>query len=517
MIPAETIKARYDRGANGTRRQYLDRARDCAALTIPRLVPQEGDNAAKDYPNPWQSLGATGINSLAAKLVTSIFPPAGTTSFFRMAVDEMTLEKMSNQEGLRSEVEKATSRAERAIGLRMEDAGIRAPLQEGLKYTLVAGNILIYIEPGTGRMKLYRLDRFVTKRSPNGKPLEIITHDTMSRAELSPEVIAIIGDKANQAGGNTSHDDTIHLYTQAKRTLKGMWEIRQEIEGKAIPFSDGQMVATEPADKGRYIIVAPLLIPGEDYARSFCDEYYADLMNLEALAKAVTEAAAAAARVIPLVNPNGMTNIEDLMQAENGQPVSGRKDDVSFMQLEKFADLNFVNQQIERIERRLARAFMLAASVTRDAERVTAQEIRVLTAELEQTLGGIYSALAQTLQKPLVECFIQMMTMSGELPALPPGLVKVVVITGIEGLGRSMDLQKLDQVFMDVARFGPEVQQEYLNMSDYFQRRCAALGVDAKGLVRTEDEVNAKRQQAMEQQMAMQAAPAMAQQAMEQQ
>ena len=57
--------------------------------------------------------------------------------------------------------------------------------------------------------------------------------------------------------------------------------------------------------------------------------------------------------------------------------------------------------------RRLGAAFLLNTAVTRDAERVTAQEIRMQAQELESSLGGVYSRLANELQLPLAKRLLQ--------------------------------------------------------------------------------------------------------------
>jgi hypothetical protein len=54
---------------------------------------------------------------------------------------------------------------------------------------------------------------------------------------------------------------------------------------------------------------------------------------------------------------------------------------------------------------------------------------------------------------------------------------------------------------------GPQALQEYVNVPEYLSRRAASLGIDRKGLVRTEEELAQMRQQAMMAQMAQQAGP----------
>jgi len=76
---AETAKARYAK-MKAKRDPYLRRARDCAELTIPYLMPPEGHNEHSVMPEPYQGLGARAVVSLSARLMVAMYPP-GKPSF----------------------------------------------------------------------------------------------------------------------------------------------------------------------------------------------------------------------------------------------------------------------------------------------------------------------------------------------------------------------------------------------------------------------------------------------------
>ena len=50
----------------GERESYLQRARDCAKLSIPTLIKDSGDSFSTTYETPFQSIGARGVNHLAS-------------------------------------------------------------------------------------------------------------------------------------------------------------------------------------------------------------------------------------------------------------------------------------------------------------------------------------------------------------------------------------------------------------------------------------------------------------------
>ena len=143
------------------------------------------------------------------------------------------------------------------------------------------------------------------------------------------------------------------------------------------------------------------------------------------------------------------------------------------------------------------------SSIRRDAERVTAEEIRIAHQELEIALGGVYSVLSQEFQLPLVELLMNKMQKEKKIPELPAEGLKPLIITGVEALGRGEDLNKLGMFLQQLSPLGPEVLQE-LNVSDYITRLAGSLGIDTEGLVKTEEQKELEMQAAQQQQAHMQ-------------
>jgi hypothetical protein len=196
-----------------------------------------------------------------------------------------------------------------------------------------------------------------------------------------------------------------------------------------------------------------------------------------------------------MVNEGGTTSKRKIARASSGDVVDGDSKDVTVLGLDKFNDYRVAKETADGIEKRLEQAFLLNSSVQRDAERVTAEEIRFVAAELEQTLGGVYTILGQELQLPLVRCYMAQMQRDGSLPAIPAKAVNPQIVTGLDALGRTSDLQKLNDLFAGVVKFfGEEAAAEYSNVGDYIRRSGTALGIDTKGLIRTDEEVQQARQ-----------------------
>lgn len=478
-----------------SRKPFLDRARQCAEVTIPSLLPKDGHSEASVLPTPWQGVGARGVNNLASKLLLALLPP--NEPFFRLAIDDFTLEKLTNQEGMRGKVEEGLNRIERSVMSEIEASAIRVGGFEALKHLLVTGNVLVYL-PDEGGVRVFRLDRYVVRRDPMGNVLEIITKETVSRSTLPEEIRNSLFEKdySSKSEGEkagTDYDD-VDMYTHVYRD-GNHWMVYQEIKGEKLPGTEGKY----PLDKSPWIPVRFTKIDGEDYGRGYVEEYLGDLLSLEGLTQSIVEGSAASAKVLFLVNPNGVTDMNDLSEADNGAFVEGVQTDVNALQLQKQGDFRVALDTVTTINERLSYAFLLNSAIQRKGERVTAEEIRYMANELESALGGIYSILSQEFQLPLVKRLMYAMQRAKKLPQLPDGTVEPVIVTGVDALGRGNDLTKLQAFFQaaaGISQLPPEI-----NKAEALTRTGSSLGIDMKGLVKSQEELQQEMQQAQQQQM----------------
>jgi hypothetical protein len=474
------------------RQPYLDRAYRCSELTIPSLLPRAGHNSTTALPTPYQAIGARGVNNLASKILLSQLPP--NQSFFRQVVDKATALKVTKGDPAKiQELEGALQDYEERVMQEIESRSMRAPCHEGFKHEIVCGNVLLHFEDEK-KPKVYHLDKYVVQRDSDGLPLTIVVKQC-----VSPRTIDKMAKEAlsRSAQMNSAAQKTVDLYTGIVFNEQGKYDIWQEIAGIEIEGSRGIYSKEEcPWLPLRFVI-----IDGEDYGRSFVDEYLGDLISDDGLVQSVVQAAAIASKLVPMVNPGGMTKMRDAAQARNGQWIYGRKDDISFAQADKLPDLQFCNVVIQRLEERLSQAFLLSSSIQRNAERVTAEEIRYLAGELEEAQGGIYSVLAQEFQLRLVQILIAQMTKKKKLPKLPGDVVKTTIITGLEALSREHDVSKLRVAYKTAVEiYGPEQVAAVSNITAGIERIFTGLQVDHKDLFKSPEQL------AQEQQAAQQAA-----------
>lgn len=484
----ETAKQVYER-LKTDRNNYTDRAESCAQFTIPALFPKETDNASSTYKIPHQSFGARGVNNLSSKLLLALFPPNST--FFRLDMNPILKANVSQQDPqMQQEIEAAMMKMEQRILKYIETSQIRVTIKEALNQLIVAGNCLLYLPPKEGGAKLYRLSSYVCQRDALGKVLQIVTVDKLMYGTLPQDVKDMLASDGKQ----WKVTDPVEIYTHVY--LDGdTYYSYQETEGKPIQGTEQQF----PYDKSPWIALRFVKMDGESYGRSFVEEYLGDLKNLDGLQEAILNYAAIAAHILYLVNPGGLTQARRIAKAKTGDFVPGRKEDISVLQLDKSTDIMIAKNTVDAIEQRLSYCFILNSVVQRDAERVTAEEIRQVAGELEDTLGGTYSILSQELQLPLVKRIMAQLEANGEIPTTQQGDIEPSITTGLEALGRGHDYNKLEMLQQSISTL-PGAEQ-YINVGAFIKAKATSLGIDTTGLIKTDEQLQQEQQQAMEQQM----------------
>lgn len=498
-----TAKSRYNK-LEGERKNYTDRAEKCAKYTIPMAFPKETDTSSTNYETPYQSIGARGVNNLTSKLMLALFPP--NAPFFRLSLGDEVQTALGDDPETKQQWEEALSKIERKIQSYMENHQIRTTMSEALLQLIIAGNVLLFLPPAEGGMRLYRLNSYVVSRDGIGNVIEIVAKETLAYAALPEEAQSLLKD--DEVDPDKSYEIYTHTYLE-----DGVFKSYQEIEDEIIGGSE----QTYPRDKSPWIPLRLKKMDGESYGRSFVDEYLGDLKVLEALCKSVAQVAAVASNILYLVNPNAVTRISELSKAKSGDFIRGKIEDIQVLQVNKTSDLQIASAEIQQIEGRLSYAFLLNSAVQRNAERVTAEEIRYVASELEDTVGSIYSILSQELQLPLVKRFMTQMTREGAIPDMPEGAkgVEPMIVTGIEALGRGHDLNNLD-TFIRYAQVFPEAFQMNVKQAEILRQIATSLGIDAASVVKSDEEIQQEQMQMQQMQMAQQVAPEVARGAMQQ-
>ena len=472
------------------RRQFLDKAVDCSKLTLPYLI-QDDTSSRPTHETlniPWQSVGSKCVVGLAAKLMLAILPPQG--SFFKFQVREDKLGEDLPPEA-RSELDLSLSKMERMVMDYIAASNDRVVIHQALKHLIVGGNALLFM--GKDGIKNYPLNRYVVNRDGNGNVLEIVTKELISRDVLGfelPKPTTNTGVDETQGG----HTDDVEVYTCVKLE-NGRWVWYQEVLDKIIPGSR----STAPKNASPWLVLAFNSVDGEQYGRGRVEEFLGDLKSLEGLSQALVEGAAAASKVIFLVSPSSTTKPATIAKAGNGAIVQGRAEDVQVVQVGKTADFSTAAQMAQTIERRLLEAFLVMN--VRNAERVTAEEVRLTQLELEQQLGGIFSLLTVSFLIPYLDRTLLVLQRSNELPKLPKDVVRPAIVAGVNALGRGQDREALTMFVQTIAQtLGPESLMRFINPLEAIKRLAAAQGIDVLNLVKTEQQLADAKDEMMQNQ-----------------
>lgn len=504
-----TAADRYD-ALKQNRKDAETRAKRCARVTLPRLWVDEGAKT-RQVGSAYVDTGPKCVNSLAAKVLLAWLPP--NAGMFKLSPDSLQTEQLAEQAGVQaSEVELALAEVERAVINDIETDGTRTILSEAAKHAIVTGNFLVY-DPDEGKPKLYPLQHFVVERDGLGNILEIITHDKIAPAMLPEEIRGAVEQKLNEENADRDRrNEDVDLYTWIKRSEDGTkWEAVQEVAGYEVPETQ----ADYPIDACPWIPVAVPRSGVEDYGEGMVFDYVGAFESLEALRKAIRKGAAALAKIILLLKPASTIKEKQLAQAESGDVLRGDVNDVGTLQLQKSFDLNFVRQEADSLQQSLELIFGVRSAVQRPGERVTAYEIRVLSQELDDSLGGFYSLTAEDLLLPLVRRRIDKMQRAGRLPEIPTELIQPRITVGMAALGRGHDLTKLmefGQAFIQMV--GEQEARRRLNSGEAGARLAAAADITLKGLLRTDEELAAEQEENAMQEGMVRAAPNIANAAM---
>ena len=484
-----TAKSRYDALSSG-RTSFLDIAVQCSELTLPYLIQRdEMRSSHKSLTQPWQSVGAKSVVTLASKLMLALLPPQ--TTFFKLQIADEKLGSDFPAE-VRSELDLSFAKLERMVMDSIAASSDRVVIHQAIKHLVVGGNALLFM--GKDGIKHYPLNRYVIERDGNGNVIEIVTKELINK-KLLP--VDIIKDPLKVNENAISKEGDVEVYTHV-RLENNRWLWHQEVFDARIPGTEGKA----PKDTSPWLVLRFNTVDGENYGRGRCEEFIGDLKSLEALSQALTEGSAAAAKIVFLVSPSSTTKPQTLAKAGNGAIIQGRPDDVAVVQVGKTADFQTAMQQMQTLERRIAEAFLVLT--VRQSERTTAEEVRLTQLELEQQLGGLFSLLTVEFLVPYLNRKLLVMQRSGELPRYPKELVKPTIVAGINALGRGQDRESLTAFITTIAQtLGPEAMLQYLNPDEAIKRLAAAQGIDVLNLVKSMDQQNEEQEAAMQQQEQM--------------
>lgn len=473
---AQQVWAKLD----GVKSPLMRRVERYAALTIPKICLPIGFNLeSTDQTHDYQSIGAQAVNHLTNKIMLALFAPS--RPFFRLELGRATQADLGGTGIPEDKVVPILSKIERDAVKELDSRGQRPKLYQTIKHLIVAGNVLLCLDERD--MRVMGLRYFCVKRDSKGKLHTLVIKEELLFDELEPAAQKACATKY------TSETKVCH-YKLIVRNAVGDYEMTQWVDANRLPADfDGKW----PADALPYRVLTWDLGDEHDYATGLIEEYSGDLEALSVLSEAVVDGAVLGTEYRWLVNPTGMTTADDLNNSENGDAVPGLPADIAPTQGGNPLAIDTADKVMQRYERRIAQGFLLMTGVTRNAERVTAEEIRLTAQELETSFGGTYSSLANSIQGPIANWLL------AAIDAKVDGMdIKVVIVTGLDALSRNGDLDNLRLALGDLAQVMalPPDMQARIKFGPIATYVGNGRGIDLTPFIKSDEEYQQDMQQA---------------------
>ena len=472
-VPERNIKERWE-ALDRKRELYLERARACSAITIPTLLPPKDHSEQEPMFQQYSSIASRGVTSLASKIL-SVLIPLNDTPFFKLGFKNGRDAELSIREYL--EV------LSQQIYNKLLTKNMRDSIYLALQHLIVTGNSLIIMDNDYS-FRVIPLDQFVVRRNVQGDVKELIYVEYLSK----PNDEKIDESRYFQHGENdqTGFDS---VYIRIIKDDEGKWFMEKEL--------NEEIIESGYFEVSPFIILRWTGVANEDYGRSHVEDIYGDIVTLESYSRSMIQGMAAASTFFMGVDPAGLTELNDLSRASNGDWVPARKDDVYVISPSSTMNpqVQISQASVEIMRREVGNGFLLQSAAMPTGDRVTATAIRAVGNELETILGGTFSAIARELMEPLVRRTILLMINNNEIDMgmkeqfdEESGLLAIEITTGLQALSRDSDLTKLMQLG-EMARNLPEFANKLFKWDEYGRALVLALGFDPKLWVKSEDEI----------------------------
>lgn len=485
------------------RQPLIDRSERFAELTVPGMFPDDNYNTGQDsLTNGTTSLGSQGLTHLVSRMMLTLFSPS--RPFIRLELNERAMAKLIEQLRVtEAQITEALSAGEREAIKSLETEGNRPALYEGLLHLAGTGNVLMDLTSDV--IRFINIRDYVVERDPRGRVVNLIFRDEYRLCDLDDAAQAAY--RAQNQGAR--YDTTVCMYTWVRR-IKDMYRSTVYVEDQRLPLRfDGKY----KPENLPWVALCWRLPLKQHYGVGRVEEYYSDLATHEQQAQALQDGAALASTFRWMANPGGMTRPEDIQKSDNGDVLPGTTNDLDLLFANIGQQLATVIQLQDGYEKRIGRGFLMNSAMTRDAERVTAAEIRMQAIELDTSLGGAYSRLAMDMQAPIARWLLRKSKVKVANTQVTP-----VILTGLDALGRNAERERLLSFISDVSavdNLAPTTKLR-LQESNIFADLAAGNGVQRERYVASEDEVRQRQEQARQDMLQAQAQQAGAAVAIEQ-
>lgn len=473
------------------RTSKLERARYFSSLTVPSLLPPDSWTEQEPLPQPYSSVSAKGVTSMASRMLSALLP-LNDMPFFKFELSsgvEPDAEVFSYLEALSYQVFN-----------KLSSANLRETIYQALQNLIVTGDILLIMDDDFN-FRTIRLDRYVCRRNVHGKVEELIFIEYETLASQLDEEETVYSSSLN-LDEKKGYKKIFVRVTPSKD--KG-WDVEKQDK-------EGNLIDTGTYEILPYTVLRWSTIPGENYGRSHVEDMIGDIKALESFTEGLIYGVSAASLFWMGVDPTGLTEIDDLANSPTGNFVPARMNEVHVISpaTTMTPQIQSTQSGVEILRKEIGKGFLMDSSSMPTGDRVTATAVRMIGQELEHVLGGAFSSIARDLMEPVVRRAVFLMMSSGEVDDRlkelfeKDGLLDIEIVTGLQALSRDTDLQKLMQMG-EMVRNLPEQAAAMFRWDQYGKALITSLGFAPDAWIKSEEELQQEQMAMQQEQMAMQA------------
>lgn len=490
----DSIKEKFD-VLKQERSNYESTWELCAQYTLPEMYLSEEVRSKGIDPEDTlvgDSGGAELLSNLSGQVMKWAFPAKG--AFFRYMAKEG------------SELANLTKSKRNDILLRLEESAMQALKDRMFSSVsldiligmLGLGNVVYLVPEKKGNaIQVFDLNDTVIKRSPSGIVTDIIIRECYEYRFIKDTYKKQITVK------EYNDYDIVEVYTHVSLNSDKKYEVRYAIDTEDLPYNGNYF--TEHTCPYRVSALNPK--KNTNYATGIVQRYLALIHKSSVYSDTATDTAVSGSLLNWLIKNGSAIDPEEFSQREQGQAFYGQKDDVTPIMADVSKHLQLTDIAHNKINQTLHRVFLMFSAIQRDAERVTAEEIRTIASRLEESHTGLKSTIGDTLQRPLAMLALHLID-DKELNQYKDS-IDVYVVSALEAMSRNAEQDNLLVTLNDTSilnSVSPQVQEVLKTnkvIGDIFSNR----GYQSSEYIKTEEEVMQERQALADMQNANQPQP----------
>lgn len=474
-----------------------------AALTLPYLISSSRDwlrtnkTGFKLHQAPRGAMSGLCVSTLAAKLAAIQFP--SSKNFYSVKPSSRLRFRGPNNEEIALD-DKQRKLLDQFL-LRVRDAmlddlykrSIPQVYEECERHSLVTGMGLMHYPPGR-KARSFRMDQYVFNADGHWNLIELIVKQVVNWYALDKRIREAILEKRQRPESELAKDD-YKIFTCLRREEDtdnnedtANYVEYQEVDGIEVPGS-----RTEYGPKRKKKSPPWLLLPWRRVAdglwpMSLVGERFALHASHEGLSYTQQILAGMAADRKRLVKP-GVTDIDELREADPGSYVRGDPEDVADTTLGDISDVRWIQEMNLNVIGLMTRSYGMYDE--KPVDRRTAYESSLLARELNANNQGVVSLHSELGQKPILNALLDEAIdnedlFPGDLKQLR-GAIQPYVVGGLEAMGQEDDVSAWGKMLALVANAEQSGLTRYTNKGILYKEFARISGVDVNGIIFDDD------------------------------